>query len=134
MPLGWVGKYPDPDDYDYVVEIASEEAVRTLAPDFGRLALLPVRGLIVTARATTARLRLRLPLLRPRMGINEDPVTGSAHCRLTPYWRDRLGKDALLAYQASARGGVLRVRVEGDRVILGGQAVTVLRGELVQGQ
>jgi PhzF family phenazine biosynthesis protein len=134
VPLGWVGKYPAPDDLDYLVEIGSEEAVRTLAPDFGRLAALPVRGLIVTARATTAPYDFVSRFFIPSMGINEDPVTGAAHCRLTPYWRDRLGKDSLLAYQASARGGVLRVRVEGDRVILGGQAVTVLRGELLSGQ
>jgi PhzF family phenazine biosynthesis protein len=131
VPLGWVGKYPDPADQDYLVEIASEEAVRALAPDFSALAALPVRGLIVTARASTAPYDFVSRFFIPSMGINEDPVTGAAHCRLTPYWRDRLGKDALLAYQASARGGVLRVRVEGDRVILGGQAVTVLRGELV---
>jgi PhzF family phenazine biosynthesis protein len=131
VPLAWVGKYPGPADQDYLVEIASEDAVRALAPDFGRLVALPVRGLIVTARATTAPYDFVSRFFIPSMGINEDPVTGAAHCRLTPYWRDRLGKDILLAYQASARGGVLRVRVERDRVILGGQAVTVLRGELV---
>ena len=68
----------------------------------------------------------------PGSGIDEDPVTGSAHCALGPYWMAKLGKAEFTAYQASARGGVVRVRVAGDRVILGGQAVTVMRGELVE--
>ncbi len=133
VPIHWVGKYADPTDLEYLVEIESEEAVRGLAPDFTALAALPVRGLIVTARASTAPYDFVSRFFIPSMGINEDPVTGAAHCRLTPYWSDRLGKADLLAYQASARGGVLRVRLEGDRVIIGGQAVTVLRGELVPG-
>ena len=66
------------------------------------------------------------------MGVDEDPVTGSAHCCLAPFWSGRLGKTEMNAYQASARGGVLRVRLAGDRVIIGGQAVTVMRGELVE--
>ncbi len=76
-------------------------------------------------------LRLRIPLLRPRAGIDEDPVTGSAHCTLAGFWQERLGKSEFVAYQASPRGGVVHVRIEGDRVCLGGTAVTVLRGELV---
>lgn len=66
----------------------------------------------------------------PTVGINEDPVTGSAHCCLGPFWANRLGKNKLVAYQASARGGTVRIRVDGNRVFIGGQAVTVLRGEL----
>jgi predicted PhzF superfamily epimerase YddE/YHI9 len=66
----------------------------------------------------------------PRVGVDEDPVTGSAHCALGPYWSGRLGRDQLVGYQVSSRGGTVRTRLEGDRVFLGGQAVTVLRGEL----
>ena len=67
----------------------------------------------------------------PRAGINEDPATGSSHCTLAPFWMQRLGKSKMAAYQASPRGGVLRVRMNGERVCIGGQAVTVLRGELL---
>jgi len=67
----------------------------------------------------------------PGSGIDEDPVTGSSHCALAPYWGERLGKSEMVGYQTSARGGVVRVRLDGDRVKLAGQAITVLRGELV---
>ena len=80
-----------------------------------------------------AAVRLRLALLHAGRGVDEDPVTGAAHCCLVPHWAGRLGKREFVAYQASARGGVVRVRLEGDRVLLGGQAVTVLRGELAEG-
>jgi predicted PhzF superfamily epimerase YddE/YHI9 len=110
--------------FDYVVE-------RARAPDFARLATLPVRGVCVTSRATTAGYDFVSRFFAPASGILEDPVTGSAHCSLGPYWQARLGRDRFTAYQASARGGVLRVQVAGDRVRLGGQAVTVLRGELL---
>jgi predicted PhzF superfamily epimerase YddE/YHI9 len=95
------------------------------------LAALPVRGVIVTGRAEDSRWDFVSRFFAPGAGIDEDPVTGSAHCALGPFWAERLGKDQLVGYQASARGGVVRVRVAGDRVHLGGQAVTVLRGELV---
>jgi predicted PhzF superfamily epimerase YddE/YHI9 len=117
--------------YDYLLELSSEEAVRTADPDHRRLASLPVRGVIVTARASKEPFHFVSRFFAPGSGIDEDPVTGSAHCSLGPFWRERLGRDEFLAYQASARGGVVRVRVEGDRVKLGGQAVTVLRGRLV---
>jgi predicted PhzF superfamily epimerase YddE/YHI9 len=91
---------------------------------------LPVRGVIVTSLASTPGYDFVSRFFAPGSGIDEDPVTGSAHCCLGPFWRDRLHKDEFLAYQASARGGVIRVRCQGDRVYLGGQAVTVLRGEL----
>jgi predicted PhzF superfamily epimerase YddE/YHI9 len=90
---------------------------------------LPVRGIIVTARGTDYDFVSRF--FAPGSGIDEDPVTGSAHTALAPYWAARLGKSDMTAYQASARGGVVGVRVAGDRVILSGQAVTVLRGELL---
>jgi len=117
--------------YDYLMELLSEEAVRLSSPDPRRLAALPVRGVIVTARAAAAPYDIVSRFFAPGSGIAEDPVTGSAHCTLGPYWAPRLGKTELLAYQASARGGVLRVRVLGDRVMLGGQAVTILEGRLL---
>jgi PhzF family phenazine biosynthesis protein len=117
--------------FDYLVEVASEEVVRGLRPDMNALARIDTRGIIVTARATTPGYDFVSRFFGPRSGVPEDPVTGSAHCALGPYWQSRLGKDVLLAHQASLRGGDVRVRVAGDRVKLGGQAVTVMRGELV---
>jgi PhzF family phenazine biosynthesis protein len=117
--------------YDYLLELPSEEAVRTAAPDHGRLAALPVRGVIITARAAAGPYDFVSRFFAPGSGIAEDPVTGSAHCTLGPHWASRLGKSELLAYQASARGGAVRVRVIGDRVKLGGQAVTILEGRLL---
>ena len=117
--------------FDYLVEVDSEATVRRLAPDIGGLGALPVRGVIVTARAETGEFDFVSRFFAPRAGVDEDPVTGSAHCCLGPYWRRRLGRDAFTAWQASARGGVVKVAVAGDRVLLSGQAVTVLRGELL---
>ena len=117
--------------FDYLIEVASEEIVRALTPNFTLLASVPARGVIVTSRASTTGYDFVSRFFGPQVGVNEDPVTGSAHCSLAPYWQKKLGKDAMVGYQASARGGIVRVRVEGERVVLGGQAVTVLRGELV---
>lgn len=117
--------------FDYLVQLAAEADVRALKPDIARLAALPVRGLIVTARASTAPFDFVSRFFAPAVGVPEDPVTGSAHCCLAPFWRDRLGKDEMTGFQASARGGVVGVRVEGGRVKLRGRAVTVLRGELL---
>jgi len=117
--------------YDYLLELPSEQAVRTAAPDHRRLAALGVRGVIITAKASAEPYDFVSRFFAPGSGIDEDPVTGSAHCTLGPYWAGRLDKEEFLAYQASARGGVVKVRVVGDRVKLGGQAVTVLRGRLV---
>ena len=117
--------------FDYLVEVDSEDTVRRLDPDFSALSRFDVRGVIVTSRASTPGFDFVSRFFAPASGINEDPVTGSSHCTLAPHWSKQLGKQDLLAYQASARGGVIRVRVQGDRVILGGQAVTVLRGELL---
>jgi predicted PhzF superfamily epimerase YddE/YHI9 len=128
--IGTRPKYFGRSRFDYIVEVGSEETVRTLRPDFTRLLALPVRGLIVTARATTEPYDFVSRFFAPRVGINEDPVTGSAHCVLGPYWSERLNKKGLLAYQASARGGVIRVRVGDRRVYIGGKAVTVLQAEL----
>ena len=117
--------------FDCLAELASESAVRELHPDITALAALPYRGVIVTARAFTPGLDFVSRFFAPAVGVPEDPVTGSAHCVLGPYWRRRLLKDDFLAYQASPRGGVVRVGVRGDRVLLGGQAVTVWKGELL---
>jgi predicted PhzF superfamily epimerase YddE/YHI9 len=113
------------------VELASEAHLRQLAPDLGLLRAIPTRGVIVSSRMGSGGFDIVSRFFAPRVGIDEDPVTGSAHCCLGPFWSGRLGKDVLLAYQASARGGVVRVRVRGDRVGLAGQAVTVLRGDLL---
>ena len=108
----------------------SEAAVRAVAPDFGLLRTVSVRGVIVTAPASTPGYDFVSRFFAPAVGVDEDPVTGSAHCCLGPFWAARLGKAELSAYQASARGGAMQVRVAGSRVFLGGRAVTVLRGEL----
>lgn len=128
--LGAAPKYVGRNQFDYLVEVDSEDTVRALAPDHAALATLPVRGVIVTSRASTHGFDFVSRFFAPGSGIAEDPVTGSSHCALGPFWGARLGKTQMLAYQASARGGVVRVRLAGERVALGGQAVTVLRGEL----
>lgn len=117
--------------YDYIVEVDSEETVRNLRPNLAVLKTFDVRGTIVTARADSPAYDFVSRFFAPGAGIDEDPVTGSAHCCLGPYWSKRLGKSAFIAYQASERGGVVRIRLDGDRVILGGRAVTVLRGVIV---
>jgi len=117
--------------FDYLVEIESEESLRQLSPDHSKLRRLPVRGVIVTARSNGGEFDFVSRFFAPGSGIDEDPVTGSAHCALGPHWSERLGKTEMLAFQASARGGVIRVRVLGDRVLLGGQAVTVMTAELL---
>jgi PhzF family phenazine biosynthesis protein len=114
---------------DLLVELESDRVLRELKPDIGRLGTIPVRGVIVTARGEPPH-DFVSRFFAPRLGVPEDPVCGSAHCALTPYWSERLGKPTLLAYQASERGGLLRLRNEGRRVVLGGQAVTVMVGEL----
>jgi predicted PhzF superfamily epimerase YddE/YHI9 len=127
--LGAELKYVGRNSLDYIAELDSEDAVRSLKPDFGVIARLPVRGVIVTARGKEYDFISRF--FAPAVGINEDPVTGSAHCCLVPYWAAKLGKAEFVAYQASPRGGVLRLKLAGDRVLLAGQAITVLRGELL---
>jgi PhzF family phenazine biosynthesis protein len=117
--------------FDYLVELESEAAVKALAPDLGALAKLGGRGVIVTSRATTPGFEFVSRFFAPAVGVPEDPVTGSAHCALGPFWGERLGKTSLVGYQASQRGGIVRVTLAGDRVRLSGRAVTVLRAELV---
>ncbi|MGE5849274.1 MAG: PhzF family phenazine biosynthesis protein [Candidatus Methylomirabilota bacterium] len=128
--LGVRASYVGKNRFDYVLEIDSEDTVRRLRPDLTLLEKIPTRGFIVTSRASSPGYDFVSRFFAPGAGIPEDPVTGSAHCCLGPFWRTRLHKDEFVAYQASPRGGVVRVRLAGSRVFLGGQAVTVLRGEL----
>jgi PhzF family phenazine biosynthesis protein len=117
--------------FDYMVEVETEEQVRALTPDHSLLRKIPVRGVIVTARSSTREFDFVSRFFAPGSGIDEDPVTGSAHTALAPYWSAKLGKKEMTGYQASARGGVVRVRMQGNRVILGGQAVTILEATLL---
>ncbi|WP_438019382.1 PhzF family phenazine biosynthesis protein [Sorangium sp. So ce315] len=115
---------------DYLIVVGSEDEVRAARPDFGLLATMPARAVIITSRSSSMDFDFVSRFFAPAAGVNEDPVTGSAHCCLTPFWAARLGKTEMVAYQASARGGVVRVRLRGDRVDLSGQAVTIMEGEL----
>lgn len=116
---------------NYLVELASEAEVRALRPDFNLMRERVSKGLIVTAQAETAGVDFVSRYFATWAGIDEDPVTGSAHCALAPYWVEKLGRATLTGYQASARGGFVQVTLDGDRVRLGGQAVTVVRGTLL---
>ncbi len=116
---------------DYLVEVESSRAVRNLKPDITALGILPVRGTIVTARSNDPRFDFVSRFFAPAVGVNEDPVTGSSHCCLAPYWSQKLGKDEMVAFQASARGGVVKVRNAGERVRICGQAVTVMTCQLL---
>lgn len=117
--------------FDYLAVLDSAETVRSLKPDFRKLEKLPVRGVIMTALADDPKFDFVSRFFAPACGVDEDPVCGSAHCCLTPFWAERLNKTELMAHQVSARGGVIRLRLNGDHVILSGQAVTVWRGELL---
>ena len=129
--LGVPGTYVGKNQFDYLIEVDSEEVVRNLQPDLTLLAKVSARGVMVTSIPSKQGYDFVSRFFAPKVGVNEDPVTGSAHCCLGPYWNKRLEKNEFVAYQASSRGGTMRVRVEDDRVYLGGQAVTVLRGELI---
>jgi len=132
--LGVSAKYVGKNQFDYLVEVESEAILRGMAPDFKRLATVPVRGIIVTSRSTDPKFDFVSRFFAPAAGIDEDPVTGSAHCCLGDFWRKRLGKTEFVAFQASARGGVVKVRVTKDRAFLRGMAVTVAGGELLVGE
>ncbi len=128
--LGGEPVYIGSNRLDVLVELADEATVRSLTPDLHAIEQMGMRGVIVTAHAAGDSYDFVSRYFAPRFGIPEDPVTGSAHCCLGPYWMDKLGKSDLIGYQASARGGTVGVEVAGDRVLLKGKAVTVLRGEL----
>lgn len=129
--LGITPQYVGKNQFDYLVEVESDAVVRSMAPDFKQLSTVACRGIIVTARSADPRFDFVSRFFAPAAGVDEDPVTGSAHCCLADFWRKRLGRDTFVAYQASARGGVVHVEVRQDRVLLGGQAVIVAQGELL---
>ncbi|MFH0816754.1 MAG: PhzF family phenazine biosynthesis protein [Methanobacteriota archaeon] len=114
----------------YLAELDSDSAVRSLAPDFELMKKLPLDRVMATARSDDSRYDFVSRYFAPGVGVNEDPVTGSAHCCLGPYWSEMLGKKELVGYQASERGGTVGVRVGRSRVFLLGKAVTVFEGEL----
>ena len=122
--------------FDVLVEVEDEATVRGLQPDFGRLSMAPVRGVMVTSVAGPDLVARGVDFVSrffaPAVGVDEDPVTGSAHCCLGPWWARRLGTDGLLARQISERGGTVGIRVRGNRVLLSGRAITVLRGDLLE--
>lgn len=116
---------------NHLVELADEAAVAQATPDFRSLARVATSGVMITARSSDPEFDFVSRFFAPAAGIDEDPVTGSAHCVLAPYWAAQLGKDTLRARQLSQRGGVLQVELRGDRVRMGGRAITVLTGALV---
>ena len=119
------------EEKNHLIELYTEKQVRELKPDFSLLSKLPKSGIIVTALSESKDYDFVSRYFTPSHGINEDPVTGSAHCSLTPYWSKKLGKSEMNAFQASSRGGKIKVKLEGDRVLLTGRAVTVLEGNLL---
>ncbi len=129
-------------DVNYLIELHSEKVLQALEPDFDEIKKLPVHGIIATAPADSEEYDFVSRYFAPAVGINEDPVTGSAHTSLAPYWQEKLGKSEMLAQQISARGGTIRVRcalsdsntasdTEKNRILISGQAVTTLKGELL---
>lgn len=129
--LGAAPRYVGKSRSDYIVELDGEAAVLALRPDFARLKSVSTRGVIATSRSNDPGFDFVSRFFAPVIGVDEDPATGSSHCTLAPFWAKRLDKSTLLARQVSARGGVLKVQLAGERVLLCGQAVTVLRGELL---
>jgi PhzF family phenazine biosynthesis protein len=129
--LDTMPRYVGRNRFDYLVEVDSEKTLLAIKPDFTLLTTLPTRGVIVTSRAGLSQYDFASRVFAPRIGINEDPVTGSAHCCLGPFWSSRLQKTELIGYQASERGGAVHMRTNGNRIYLGGKAVTVLKGMLL---
>ncbi|MBL8016194.1 MAG: PhzF family phenazine biosynthesis protein, partial [Ignavibacteria bacterium] len=126
-------KYVGMTKWNYIIELENEDDVRNLKPDYNVMLGLPGWGPIITAKADEGNpggFDFISRFFAPEKGIQEDPVTGSAHCALAPYWAGRLGKTEFKAFQASPRGGVLGVRVESDRIYLTGNAVSVITGEI----
>lgn len=130
--LGADSQYIGKNACDYLVLLNSEQTVKNMRPDFGMLKQITDRGVIVTAQSDSREFDFVSRFFAPAVGIDEDPVTGSAHCTLGPFWAERLGKNALTALQASQRSGIVNVTVNSERVILGGHAVTVMKSELLR--
>lgn len=129
--LGIRAKYIGKNSFDYLIEVESEEEVRGARPDFASLSKVSARGVIITGIASSGEYDFVSRFFAPVVGIDEDPVTGSAHCCLGPYWGKRLNRNQFKAYQASERGGEITVRLEQERVFLGGRAVTVMEGKIL---
>ncbi len=130
VALGVIPTYVGKFGAKYLVEVNSEEIVHNLCPDFQALRKLPERGVVVTSRASSPQYDIVSRYFAPWVGVDEDPVTGSVHCCLGPFWSKRLKKQELIAYQASARGGIIHLRLADKRIYLGGKAITVFGGEL----
>lgn len=126
VPFKYVGK----NRMDFIIEVEDEKVVRCLQPDIALLNTIETRGVIVTARSNEPDVDFVSRFFCPSIGVNEDPVTGSAHCCLGPYWKEKLGKDRFTAKQLSARGGLLKLHILSERILIYGQAVTTLTGEL----
>jgi PhzF family phenazine biosynthesis protein len=129
--LGVQPKYIGKNRFDYIIEVSSEKEVSDLKPDFTALGMISCRGVIVTSLSESKDYDFVSRFFAPGVGVNEDPVTGSAHCCLGPYWKKRLGKDNFKAHQVSERGGILKVNVNNDRVQIAGKAITVMKAELL---
>lgn len=129
--LGVHASFVGSDGVSAFLAVDSEDRVREVQPDFRQFRAIGVRSAILTAESQEDDVDFVSRFFAPGVGIDEDPVTGSAHCSLSTYWADRLGREQLVGYQASARGGRVQVRLAGDRVHIGGRAVTVIRGELL---
>jgi predicted PhzF superfamily epimerase YddE/YHI9 len=114
--------------FDYIAVYATEQEVRALNPNFARLADLDLRGVVATAPGIEADFVSRF--FAPKLGLNEDPVTGSAHCELAPYWGHRLGKTSMRADQVSSRGGTMGCELRGERVTLSGRAAHYMTAEI----
>ena len=115
--------------FDYFLEV-SEADLRSVTPDYGLMGRVAARGVIITSTSADTAYDFRSRFFAPASGINEDPVTGSAHCALAPYWEAKVGKTTMVAHQSSPRGGTVKVEVKGERVLISGQAVTVLTAQL----
>jgi PhzF family phenazine biosynthesis protein len=129
--LGIGATYVGKSIFDYIVEVENEGTLLGMRPDLAALRLIPARGVMVTCRSGSPDYDFVSRFFAPASGVDEDPVTGSAHCCLAPFWAKRLQKNSLVAFQASKRGGLLHLRLEGERVKLSGKALTVFRGELL---
>ncbi len=116
--------------FDYMVVLEKPAKLRELKPDFRLLNAIETRGVIVTSPSDEPGVDFLSRFFAPGVGVPEDPVTGSAHCALAPYWAERLGRQTLVGRQVSARGGMVQVELAGERVRLGGKAVTVLKGTI----
>lgn len=129
--LGVAPLYVGKNRFDYLVEAADEVSVRTASPDFSQLRKIPCRGVILTSRSEGGGADFVSRFFAPSAGVDEDPVTGSAHCCLAPFWSSRLGRTELTGRQLSSRGGTVGTILKGDRVLLIGRAVTVLKMTLL---